>query len=246
MAKHSDFILTPVSEILEEAGVAIGNQKSGIEKYPLKEYFLQSLFLKLTGAQEQKFKCILWDIGTYDYEIRYKFFRSRGENVGECSGLKAKNTIFMSIMDRMKNLNSPVKPDNAIRKACLANVRTHLERFHKSCLSQGWPQGDYDEYLAVFGKMNPSNIYKDSVLLAGGKPQSWANIYDIAVFRHRNRCAHNLLSYQGNKPGFALLQTEYRYWNYYLRYALLLLIDEVMSDVYRQWLDKMEGGLYDE
>ena len=59
MPKHSEFILTPIDEILSEAGTAIGNQPRGIENYPLKEYFLQSVFLRLTGAQEQKCKCIL-------------------------------------------------------------------------------------------------------------------------------------------------------------------------------------------
>lgn len=246
MAKHSDFILTPTSEILEEAGVAIGNQACGIENFPLKEYFLQSLFLKLTGAQEQKCKCILWDVGTYDYEIRYQFFGSRSESIGECSALAAKNKIFKAVKDRLEFLKSPLKIDDEIRKPCIENVRTQITDFYERCRSQGWSPGEYDEYESVFGQMGLRHFYQKSNLLADGKSPGWASIYDMAVFRHRNRCAHNLLSYQGNKPGFALLKEEYKYWNYYLRYALILLVDAILSDVYRQWLEKMQYGLYDE
>lgn len=246
MAKHSDFILTPASEILGEAGVAIGNQACGIENFPLKEYFLQSLFLKLTGAQEQKCKCILWDVGTYDYEIRHKFFGPRSESVGECSSLGAKTKIFTAIKERLASLNSPLKMTGEFRKSCLNDVRTQIADFYGRCSSQGWPQSEYDEYVSVFGRMSPASFCKKGKLLEGGKSTEWASIYDMAVFRHRNRCAHNLLSYQGNKPGFALLNEEYKYWNYYLRYALVLLVDAILSDVYRQWLEKMQHGLYDE
>jgi hypothetical protein len=54
MPKHTDFILSPITDILREvvsANAGIGN---GIETYPLSEYILQSAFLKMTGFQEQK------------------------------------------------------------------------------------------------------------------------------------------------------------------------------------------------
>ena len=60
MSKHDKFILTPMSTILEEAIQASSGIGSGIETYPLCDYIMQSIFLKMTGYQEQKMKCIAW------------------------------------------------------------------------------------------------------------------------------------------------------------------------------------------
>lgn len=54
MNPHKSFILTPVSDILKEAVQAINPIGSGIETYPLSDYLMQSIFIKMTGAQEQK------------------------------------------------------------------------------------------------------------------------------------------------------------------------------------------------
>lgn len=51
--------------------------RDNMESYPLCEYVMQSLFLKLTGAQEQKLKCICWDIATHNYEYRYDFLNKK-------------------------------------------------------------------------------------------------------------------------------------------------------------------------
>lgn len=50
------FILTPVSKVLEEAVLAIKHIGHGIETYPLSDYLMQSIFIKMI-SQEQKIKC---------------------------------------------------------------------------------------------------------------------------------------------------------------------------------------------
>ena len=76
-SQHSEFILTPILNILKDgisASRAIGD---GMDVYPMGEYLMQSLFLKMTGAQEQKLKCICWDLATLDYEYRYDFLNKK-------------------------------------------------------------------------------------------------------------------------------------------------------------------------
>ena len=55
---HTDFILTPLMEVLKDGVDACTSMPVGIENGALGEYFMQSLFLRMTGAQEQKLKCI--------------------------------------------------------------------------------------------------------------------------------------------------------------------------------------------
>jgi hypothetical protein len=43
---------------------------------------MQSIFIKMTGFQEQKLKCIVWELATDDYEYRYhKLTDKLGGNV---------------------------------------------------------------------------------------------------------------------------------------------------------------------
>ena len=153
MAKHSEFILTPISGILEEAGAAIGNQSVGIENYPLKEYLLQTIFLKLTGAQEQKCKCILWDVATYDYVFRYQKFGARSDIKGECSTIKEKNIIYKSLLRLVdptgKGIPSNSICDDAKRERFIQDAFSHVERFYLCCSHQGWSQKEYDDHIAL-------------------------------------------------------------------------------------------------
>lgn len=244
MPKHSEFILTPIDEILSEAGTAIGNQPRGIENYPLKEYFLQSVFLRLTGAQEQKCKCILWDVGTYDYNIRYRFFGSRGESVGECSTLNDKNKIFRALEECVR-----LSIDDPKRTKYINESSSAVEGFFDKCAPHGWPKQEFGEFEVIFQRVTKDNVYQlnPGKILKNTGNCNVEEIYNLSVYRHRNRCAHNLLSFQGNKPSLALMRSdEYKYWNYYLRYALILLIDKVMTNAYKQWREQVERGLYDE
>ena len=79
---HSDFIFSPITEVLKDAVTASSGIGNGIETFPLYDYVMQSTFLKATGFQEQKMKCICWEIATFDYEYRYEFTKTP---LGECS-----------------------------------------------------------------------------------------------------------------------------------------------------------------
>ena len=71
--KHKEFILTPLSSLIEQTLQPLDLYKGQICNYIMKEYVLQTLFMKLTGCMEQKAKCILWDIATHDFEYRRVF-----------------------------------------------------------------------------------------------------------------------------------------------------------------------------
>lgn len=61
---HNKFILLPISEILKDVATASVGVGTGIETYPLCDYVMQSVFLKMTGSQEQKMKCICWELAS--------------------------------------------------------------------------------------------------------------------------------------------------------------------------------------
>lgn len=69
------------------------------------------------------------------------------------------------------------------------------------------------------------------------KLKSLKDIFDIAI-RHRNRCAHNISSYQQNLPALEELQKEeYVLENYLVRFAILLIVDKVFVALFRKYLE---------
>jgi len=109
---HRDFIQTSIKEILIEgvnASRAIGN---GIETQPLYTYIMPSLFLKMTGAQEQKLKCICWEIATHDYEYRRRLLENE-DKLGECSKYLAKNKIYTYLVKQIKSLGGNLDNEKA-------------------------------------------------------------------------------------------------------------------------------------
>ena len=78
--KHEEFILSPIEQILEDAANATKLLNIRIEAFPLNDYILKSVFLEMTGFQEQKFKCIAWDIATENFEFRFDYLHNYADN----------------------------------------------------------------------------------------------------------------------------------------------------------------------
>lgn len=101
---HHTFILTPLQEVMQDGIAASASIKIGAESFPLGEYFFQTLFLRMTGAQEQKMKCICWEMATNDYAYRYELMHRR--DYGECSNYSDKNGIYKDIISLIKKMQS--------------------------------------------------------------------------------------------------------------------------------------------
>jgi len=99
---HGKFILTPLYNILLDGIYASASIKTGVETYPLGEYFFQSLFLRMTGAQEQKMKCISWELATNDYTYRYDLLHKK--NYGECSNYFEKCSIYKDLIELIQKM----------------------------------------------------------------------------------------------------------------------------------------------
>ena len=119
ISQHSEFILTPLIRILKDGIAACRAIGSGIDSYPMGEYLMQSLFLKMTGAQEQKMKCICWELATLDYDYRYEFLNKK---YGECSTYSSKNNIFNDLIEIIRKENPSFTPSSFIDMSFCTNV----------------------------------------------------------------------------------------------------------------------------
>ncbi len=295
---HDRFILTPILNILRDTVNACAGIGNGIETQSLCEYVLQTTFLKMTGASEQKLKCICWEMATNDYEYRYKYLK---KNYGECSSFSDKNKIYKDLVGMISKLdpgfsvdyifadidvvskekeivaekikvaisNSEKKKKRKLTEAEIQKLKEGMKRYYAQKTHDGeehnesvrvilfkniqdkieylighslvaqWEQHNYQNYKerwTLFSKYS----YAEGALLC----QELQDLFDDCVYAHRNRCAHNLLSFQNDLPTLKTLTDEsFVYDNYYFRFSILTLIDEVFVRLYKAYVNVMDSKI---
>lgn len=270
-SKHYNFIITPIFNILEESVIACRGIGDGIETQTISEYILQTTFLKMTGASEQKLKCICWELATNDYEYRYQYLN---KNYGECSNYDSKNTIYKDLIKAIIKLDTSLLKDvdaggkfilelnkepkdsetftNSICDGIINLVKNSTFSFF---FQKGFSYfcSNYKDFFkgkkfAILKKKKDDDF--DAYLLANtkdGKDETGElkKYFESIVYRHRNRCAHNLTSYQENLPTLSTLsEKDYDYNNYFFRFSLLILIDEIFIILYEKYIEALENNSY--
>lgn len=260
---HSKFITTSIAEILFDAANATCCAQQGINIQPLSDYIMQSVFIKLTGAQEQKIKCICWELATVDFDTRRELYTNWQH--GECSHIKDKNAVLNILINNIIKRKPDFDADNAIdRTFVLNNAKAILAKFFESANIKGFSGKEYNDFLTIFGAIEPECIYYSQETKGGRKRSFFTNcdncihkkdinkIYTCSnkknlgfmyecMYNHRNRCAHNLTSYQQNLPALTTLRNvDYVYENYFIRFLLLLIIDIIIVKLYDTFLEEIK------
>lgn len=231
--KHTGFILSPIEDILKDAvsaSVGVGN---GIETFPLCDYVMQSVFLKMTGFQEQKMKCICWEMATVDYEFRYEFTKNP---LGECSSYSEKQKIYKDLIGQIEKYGIGFSGLNLDRKAMLQESYSEVfNSFLNSNLSV-WAQDSFLRFRSITNEIKNSHFASDKGSLFSG--ELLKKIYVDHLYRQRNRIAHNTPSYQQNLPTLgALMGKDHIYENYFIYFYVLVLIDKIFIGLYERYLE---------
>jgi hypothetical protein len=230
MNNHNSFILSSITDILKEAVFASAGIGSGIETYPLCDYIMQSVFLKMTGFQEQKMKCICWELATNDYEYRRVLLADK-DQLGECSTFKAKNMIYKRLVDEIGLLDD--KDKRSILIETFLDIKKTFSDTNLSIWAQqsfNWFIKHHKNFIKIVHFANKNNLLEGCLK------------YDL-LYKHRNRCAHNTQSYQQNLPTLKTLTNEnYQYENYFVRFAILILIDKIFMELYKNYLNTLKNN----
>ena len=224
--KHKEFILTHLTDLIEQTLRPMDLYKGQVCNYIMKEYVLQTLFMKLTGCMEQKAKCILWDIATHDFEYRRDFLRENSQK-GEYSTYQSKNYVYTTLVEHVGKIDDQRKGE----------LLTQLGYFKDNILEN-----------SILKVWLPRELRNLKIKKLFGK-QRWAgsclleyplndDIYK-KLYTHRNRCAHNVLSYQGNAMNPQKIKevggASYATW-----FTLLVLIDMIYMELYEKVHNQMK------
>lgn len=229
---HTDFIISDIFDIIDDAIMSASTIGQNIAHYPLCEYLLQSVFLRLTGYQEQKLKCILWEIASDDFEFRYKYLNG-SISVGECSRLEDKDKVYAILKDK----KFPFPDENETNRQ-ISEIRDNLISKFETTIFRKWLPRDFSRFIDFSKKIQyrDNGYFTASGILGGDNDlkESFEKLY-----RHRNRCAHNLLSYQNNIPKLLdLAKDEDGSDNYFTRILLICMIDNVFTRMYKYYNNK--------
>lgn len=252
---HNKFILTPLSSILTDISLASQGAGIGIETFPLCDYLMQSVFLKLTGAQEQKMKCIFWELASHDYEYRQTKLRQGLQ--GEYSSYTDKNKIYQDLVSQVLSLSKHLTFSDILnRTKVLGETKSEIDTIFKGTNLYTWAQKSFAEYdkLIVDIKENhfavddktlfasAQNISPNDRLLSGN---GLKEIYEQHLYAQRNRVAHNTLSYQQNLPTLKKLQEDsYIYENYFVYFFLLILIDKIVIQLFEEHIESRNTSIH--
>ncbi len=246
---HIPFILKPATEIAKEAVWSLNATSGGIETYPVCGYLLHSLFLKLTGAQEQKLKCICWEMACRDYDYRYE--RLERNRYSECSDYKDKNMVYNDILDEIRKLDEAFAVDDVLRDAIVSDWKHSARQlFENSLMAENFKK-KYDDYCSLIAGVNKKWIMDKTQLLTNKSNLPVAELaatcgnglkelFEKYVYKERNRCAHNTRSYQHNLPSLkGMMAEEYKLQNYFLFMSVMLLLDKIYVKLFETYLEKL-------
>lgn len=250
---HTEFIQTSLAKLLKDAVNASYAIGGGIEGQPLYEYIMQSLFLRLTGASEQKLKCIVWELATHDYNFRYEYTSGK-KTIGEGSNFDDKNNVAKALSKAIQEIDKQYSLASAYNEITTAAFKDVYNTFNGCSLSQ-WSETDFSHFRNK-GKdrLLDLNIFDDKggINKAEAKDRQGNIIksslnaeYTNFVYKHRNRCAHNTLSYQHNLPTLdTLAKDDYPWHNYYYRFALLLVLDEIFIRLHKKYVEGLSQNTF--
>ncbi len=249
LTSHIAFIMKPETTLIKEAVRSLDATNGGIETYPISDYLLHSLFLRLTGAQEQKLKCICWEMACRDYEYRYE--RYERKPYGECSSYDDKCMVYNDLLNELKKLDETFDVTDIIRDEVLDDWRTSIQKvLENSLLVRNFKKG-YDEYKLLAINIDKDWIMKDTQLFVKKdnlKPEkiiktcglALQEIFKEYVYKERNRCAHNTRSYQHNLPSISeMMSSGYRLQNYFLYMSIIILLDKIYIKLFEVYLSKV-------
>lgn len=263
MTNHESFIRTPIVGILEEATIVTSRCEMAMHEQPLCDYILQSIFLKMTGFQEQKLKSIHWELATEDYDYRYSYLDQKNRNASDYGD---KNKVLVKLYSSIcgyDSLYSGLSED--VRNTIVDEAKKNIEIFYQQSKLCAWLQHDYLAYLDmvehVSGKClmlfnvktnEATQFFKtcgncDNAAVRDvcklKKAGSFVDAHN-AMHRFRNVCAHNISSYKQDLPTLnTLSQKAYTFDNYFLRFFLLICIDSMAMRLYEDY-NNVSGRLF--
>ncbi|MBR1453828.1 MAG: hypothetical protein IJ593_04205 [Lachnospiraceae bacterium] len=251
--QNKKFIKTRISTLLSREIDCVSSFSNMIEFYPISEMILQSLFLKLTGAQEQKFKSMLWEWACMDLDYRRYLLKNSRSN-------DTKDNNYINYPE-IKNYSAYCEKNDFIKK--MYKVISDVINKDEKCFLCDDDGQRLNEKFIMISRNDIENIFMSSFY---NRMNVFINYWDPNVgfinnnelelivkqvatnneeksllvfndkfvencykklYKYRNKCAHNAFVYQNPYPTLDELSKMDENNNIFKWIQTLLIIDEL-------------------
>ena len=164
--------------------------------------------------------------------------------LGECSSYKDKNEIYKDMIETIKECSSDFEIKGFLdKKDFMDSIENNIVTIFNNSHLANFKLKSFKQFLDIWKKLFSENsLLTDNLFQSEEKHIRLINVYQDYLYKARNRIAHNTLSYQQNLPTLKVLKGEdYKYENYFLWFAILVLIDEVFLRLYKKYLEVSQG-----
>lgn len=247
MSRHSMFILSPCTKEMTDFNSALASIGPAMESSIMFDYLHRALFIKMTGSQEQKLKCVCWELASNDYQYRYKLLKN---SMSECSSYDEKKQVIKDLVSEIRKRefgfdSSKYLDSFKIDKSSYDFLKSWYEESPlKGAMSYSF--FEFENYIVPNMYGIGCIISKDAILngcsTCSQKNCSlhemkikWTDIYEL-FYMQRNRFAHNLESYQANLPSINMITSPNgRFENIFVKFYILLVIDDVIRRLFEKY-----------
>ena len=235
------FILTiQAKDIIEEAIIATSDLPDDFSSLPVVEYINSSIFLKLTGLLEQKFRALTWIMADNDREYRRDFLRNR--SFGEYSNYADKQQVYKDLLSQIFNYESNNLYIN--HKELAKQSREYIISFFNNTV---FSSNFYNDFLQFINFDIPKKIkllnittQKETQVLI---PNPKAKELFENIIKKRNKVAHNLEVNKYIKGDLSELckNDEPNCDNIFICFWMLIYLDGILNETYKIYEEIMEN-----
>jgi len=236
------FVFSPISEILCDAVSSSNLIGDGINCFPVFDFIVTATFLRMTGCLEQKIQAIRWELATNNIEYRRNLL-SKG--ISECSSYDDKNQVFKQIARELQS--SSLSANYTVKqKDYLSDIKQEMTTMFKNSSLRNIMPRSYMEFEKIIDELinnfENHNIFAfngDAIPLFGEKKDSKLKINLLQfifmnyVYKKRNQIAHNTETNLQNLPLIKTMNDENFKYNYFVFFAVLMLIDKIFIDMFK-------------
>ena len=246
-----DFILTPISDILEAAMMTMNGSVRDISDLPLTKYIFDTVYLRMTGALEQKIHLIAWDFAKNSNKLRYNIFKGDFECVSRSTD---KDQVYICIIEELiqlkkekifsinrkklleKSFNSvyPICKFSPISAVYFEEIN-FFEEIYKG-ISSKIKNIDFidetDALIELLNGKNSSNASKACKQILDFPNGFLKKVHDDHIIKKRNKLAHGLSQFC-EKSIHALYHKNAEFDNIFLHFLILEYIDNIFIYLFK-------------
>lgn len=239
---HSKNIMdTRIDVFLTEYLLLSNNANYSISTYPLNDYILTSLLLKMTGTLEQKIDNILWEIGTEFPDVRYNIIHGSKRLSSSSEAINNVYSIQNDVIEKIKNEKDTKdiwKRKEEFIKTCfniykmfskakfLSVNNIAFKEFKRTFMTMYM----YDFFKQKKEKNNHMASWYGKYMENAGKKKNELDIKKIYenVIKIRNEKAHNVVHHP-YFPSLDVLSHKNKS-NFFINVSVLVFIDNVFTE----------------